>query len=532
MNIASHLSELSLETPDRKALIYPGGSLTYRELENLSNYCAIGLQDYGLGIGDRSVLMVKPGPEFLILCFGLIKLGAVPVLVDPGMGWKNLGKCLASALPVAFIGTPLAHVARILFGWARGTLRLKVTVGGLRFWSGISYRNLTEQGTASSLPFTSTLESAAAIVFTTGSTGVPKGVVYTHEMFNAQFKLLRDQFGITPGEVSLATFPLFALFDPALRVTTVFPRMDFTRPGRVDPEEILGPIQKYSCTHMFGSPALLDVVGRYAEGTPTRLPTLKRVLSAGAPVSAKTLRRFSKLLLGDADIHTPYGATEALPVCSISAREVLGDNGTAEGKGVCVGRPVTGVRVAIIGITEDPISRWSDELTLPAGEIGEIVVWGQNVSREYFELPQANERAKILSEEGVVGHRMGDLGYLDESGRLWFCGRKSHRVRTKSGTLFTVPCEGVFNQHAAVYRSALIGLGEPPDQEPVLCVELEQGYRKGSALADEILALGSSLPQTQAISRLLFHPSFPVDIRHNAKIFREKLAIWAARRTG
>jgi acyl-CoA synthetase (AMP-forming)/AMP-acid ligase II len=373
-------------------------------------------------------------------------------------------------------------------------------------------------------------EDTGAIVFTTGSTGVPKGVVYTHHMFNSQIELMRDQFEIEPGETELATFPLFALFDPALRVTTVFPKMDFTRPGRVDPREILNSIQEHECTHMFGSPALLDRVGRYAENRTVRLPTLRRVLTAGAPVSSKILRRFAELLEGDADIHTPYGATEALPVCSITSREVLLEDGTEKGKGVCVGRPLRNIRLEIIEITDDPIERWTDGLAVPPGVVGEIVVWGPNVSKEYFELPQANKEAKILSSEGMVGHRMGDLGYLDELGRVWFCGRKSHRVVTPAGTLFTVPCEGVFNQHRAVHRSALVGLGDPPNQEALLCVELEPEFKGTRQLEKEILALGASLPQTKTIKRLLFHPSFPVDIRHNAKIFREKLARWAAGR--
>jgi acyl-CoA synthetase (AMP-forming)/AMP-acid ligase II len=236
------------------------------------------------------------------------------------------------------------------------------------------------------------------------------------------------------------------------------------------------------------------------------------------------------LLEGEADIHTPYGATEALPVCSIRSREVLLEDGSQKGKGVCVGQPVSGVQLEIIKITDEPIERWSDDLCLPRGMIGEIVVWGPNVSKEYFELPLANKLAKICNVEGVIGHRMGDLGYLDESGRVWFCGRKSHRVITSSGTLYTVPCEGVFNQHPAVHRSALVGLGNPPNQEPVLCVELEPGFKGTKALQQEILELRKSSSQTETIKRLLFHPSFPVDVRHNAKIFRDKLAQWAARR--
>ena len=530
-NIAVHLAVRAREEPLQPALISRGTTLTYRELEQESNQCARGLKHLGIQRGSVVVLMVQPGCEFLILTFGLIKIGAIPVFVDPGMGWKNLGRCLNQAAPEAFIGVPRAHLARILFGWARSTIKLCVTVGGLRAWSGYSFTQLMKKGATGEFLDPIQLDSTepAAIVFTSGSTGLPKGVVYTHRILSSQVALLRDHFGIEPGEVNLATFPLFALFDPALRMTTVFPQMDFSRPARVDPAEIVRMVQTHQVTHMFGSPALLHRVGLYGEESDLELPTLKRVLSAGAPVSTKVLRRIAKMLGPDADIHTPYGATEALPVCSISSREVLREEGSAQGKGVCVGRPLPDVHLAVVRITDDPIEHWSDDLRVGEGEIGELVVWGPNVSSEYWGRKEANRQAKIQAPDQEIRHRMGDVGYLDSKGRVWFCGRKSHRVITSAGTLFTVPCEGIYNQHPEVYRSALVGVGRTPNQRPVLCVELEKRkHWKGSdVLKREILALGADVVETAQINTLLFHPDFPVDARHNAKIFREKLALWA-----
>ncbi len=205
-------------------------------------------------------------------------------------------------------------------------------------------------------------------------------------------------------------------------------------------------------------------------------------------------------------------------------------NATRQGQGVCVGRPLPGVHLWLIRIDDGPIKIWSDDLLVSPGEIGELVVWGSNVSREYFGRPEANDLAKIQGPDGEIRHRMGDLGYLDEEGQVWFCGRKSQRVITPQGTLFTVSCEAIFNQHPKVYRSALVGVGHPPQQKPVLCVELEEEEKKkkvSQELRQEILELGASHPHTKEIQTLLFHPSFPVDVRHNAKIFREKLARWA-----
>jgi acyl-CoA synthetase (AMP-forming)/AMP-acid ligase II len=189
--------------------------------------------------------------------------------------------------------------------------------------------------------------------------------------------------------------------------------------------------------------------------------------------------------------------------------------------------------VQIILISDDPIPTWSDDLILPAGQIGEIVVCGPIVTKEYFRRPDLTALSKIYDpKRNRIHHRMGDLGYLDDRGRIWFCGRKSQRVITSTRTFYTIPCEAVFNQHAQVRRSALVGVARNGSTEPVLCVELEKKSQGSDSkrLTNEILALGDAQTHTKEIQTVLFHPAFPVDIRHNAKIFREKLAQWATRK--
>jgi acyl-CoA synthetase (AMP-forming)/AMP-acid ligase II len=185
--------------------------------------------------------------------------------------------------------------------------------------------------------------------------------------------------------------------------------------------------------------------------------------------------------------------------------------------------------VRVIRISDEPIPSWSEGLALPAGETGEITVKGPVVTREYFRRPEATALAKIPEADGSVRHRMGDLGYFDDKGRLWFCGRKSHRVATPEETLFTIPCEGIFNAHPLVRRTALVGVGGKAGKVPVLCVELEP-EADGEKVRRELLETAARFPSTRRIRTVLFHPGFPVDIRHNAKIFRERLAAWAEER--
>ncbi|MBY0525903.1 MAG: AMP-binding protein [Gemmataceae bacterium] len=546
VNVASHLAALAQERPHALAVVFPHGRdrqghvsythYTFHQLHTVSDQLAHGLEAIGIRRGTRTVLMVRPSLEFFALTFALLKVAAAPVMVDPGMGVKRLGRCLAEAEPEAFIGIPKAHAARLILGWARRTIRICVTVGRRWCWGGHTLDQVQAIGERSG-PFEmarTAADETAAIAFTSGSTGVPKGVVYTHGIFVAQVEMLRQLYNIEPGEVDLPTFPLFALFAPALGMTCIIPDMDATRPAQVDPRKIVEAIDNFGVTNMFGSPALLDRVGRYGVKHDVRLPSLKRVISAGAPVHASILDRLQTLLAPGVQVFTPYGATEAMPVCSIGSDEILSRtrSHTAEGGGVCVGRPVAPVEANIIRISDDPIPLWSNDLVLAAGEIGEIVVKGPIVTREYYRRPESNALAKIADpEQGAFYHRMGDLGYRDDEGRLWFCGRKSHRVQTREGTLFTIPCEAVFNTHPAVFRTALVGVSDAGASRPVLCVELED--KSGSAdlekIKRELLALGEARPHTRGIETILFHPSFPVDIRHNAKIFREKLAVWAAR---
>jgi acyl-CoA synthetase (AMP-forming)/AMP-acid ligase II len=546
VNIAAYLPKMAEKQPHKPAVSFPTGRdkngrirythYTFRQLDFESDLIARGLDQVGVKRGVRTALMIKPSLEFFALTFAVFKVGAVPVLVDPGIGIRNLKSCLEQAEPEAFIGIPQAHMARAVLGWGRKTIRTRITVGKRLFWRGITLDRIRILGRSVSPRHMARTQKdeMAAILFTSGSTGPPRGAVYTHGNFAAQVESIRNTYHIEPGEIDLPTFPLFALFGPALGMAIVIPDMDPTRPAHVDPRKIIEAIQDFGITNMFGSPALIDRVGRYGQKRGVKLPTLRRVIAAGAPMPPAVLARFCAMLSPEAQVHTGYGATEAMPVSSIGSHEILNNTRyeTDAGKGVCVGKPVDGMRVSVVPITDSPIPLWNDSLTLPVGEVGEIAVKGPVATRAYYKQESATRLAKIY-EKNQKGfwHRMGDLGALDEQGRLWFFGRKFHRVITPSGTHFTIACEGVFNTHPKVFRTALTGVKIGGVVRPILCVELE-GHPKNpdrEAIRRELLELGALKPHTKEIKTILFHDGFPVDIRHNAKIYRDRLGVWASR---
>ncbi len=542
-NIADALRARTREAPDRVAMRIPAGrsadgqsawrTLSYAQLDRASDDIAAGLVEIGIGAGVRAVLMVRPGAALFELMFGLFKAGAVPVLVDPGIDRAALKECLREAQPQAFIGIPLAQAASLLLGWGRDSIRTRVTVGRRWGWSGPTLDEVRARGARAPRPQpVEAPDALAAILFTSGSTGIPKGVEYTHANFIAQVEMIRAAFDIRPGEIDLPTFPPFALFDPGLGMTSVIPEMDPTRPASADPCKLIDAIEQHRCTTLFGSPALLENLARHAEAHGVRLGGLRRVLSAGAPVRPEVVEQAYRMLPADAEVWTPYGATECLPVAVIEGREILALRAlTDAGGGICVGRPLARNTVRVIRIDDAPIDAWSEALLVEPGGIGEITVAGPTVTRGYFGRESATRLAKIRDADRLV-HRMGDVGYFDAAGRLWYCGRKSHRVTAGGVTLFTETVEGVFNAHPDVRRSALVGVGPLADRMPVICIEMRDRSRRAEwpRLESQLRELAGLHAISRGIDAFVLHDGFPVDIRHNAKIDRDQLARWAARR--
>ncbi|MDA0348536.1 MAG: fatty acid CoA ligase family protein [Verrucomicrobia bacterium] len=530
-NIARFLPKTAAAQPDDCALKIPQGwegemiryrSLSFSELESLSNACANLLIQRGIKRGTRVQLAVRPGLELILLTFALFKMGAVPVVIDPGMGRKHFLACVKRTRPEVLVGIPMAiWLSRLFWGSFKG-VKTRIFVGGgfEKQLSKLSSDPIMEETRSDDL---------AAILFTSGSTGAPKGVLYEHGMFDAQVRLIGETYGIERGEIDLPMLPVFALFNPAFGMTTVVPEMDPSRPATVDPRNIVQAILQNGVTSSFGSPVLWGKICKYCSEKHIQLPSIKRVLMAGAPVPPSLIEAFKKVIV-NGEIHTPYGATESLPVCSISGTRILEETmvKTNLEKGTCVGKAVSEMEVRVIAISDDAISTMDDAVPLPIGEIGELVVKGPVVTKGYDQLGEATAKAKIADGDSIW-HRMGDTGYLDEQGDVWFCGRVAERVQTESGVLFTDPVEAYFNQQPKVFRSALIGLGEAPHQAPAIVIEPEKDYwtddySDHQAWEKELLANVPPDSIASKVEKIFFYKNFPVDVRHNAKIHRLTLA--------
>jgi acyl-CoA synthetase (AMP-forming)/AMP-acid ligase II len=539
-NVARHLRIAATEQPDGLATKSPTGVLstgevrhevrTFRQLDQESDAATGYFLDAGITEGARVLLAVRPGHDLIVGMFALLKLGAVPVAIDPGMGWSAFLDCVRRSRPIALVGVRAATLLSRLPFAAFRTLRTRVTVGDGAWRRALATTSQPPRPLAAVRP-----DAPAAILFTSGSTGAPKGVCYTHGMFDAQIELVRTTYALRPGETDMAMLPLFALFNPALGATTVTPLLDPSKPLAADPAPLVSALIAEKVTRSFGSPAIWSKVADHCESRGLTLPDLRLLLIAGAPVSGELLAKL-RTIAPHCETHTPYGATECLPVTTITATELLGDARqlALRGQGTCVGRPVSGVEIRVIRETDGAIATLAEALTCAPGEIGEIIATGPSVTREYDGLPEATRLAKIADGDRIW-HRMGDLGSLDAEGRLFFFGRRVEKVRTVEGDLPTESLEPAFRQHPQAFRCALIGLGDAPRQTPALVVEPRAGSFPATdadreRFIAELRELGRIHPQSTVVKHIVFQRALPVDVRHNAKIHRLQLAKeWTAR---
>ncbi|MCX2924653.1 AMP-binding protein [Streptomyces sp. NEAU-W12] len=506
------------DRPDAPALVRcrKGASRTVSrgELARGCHHIARALYDVGVRPGHKAVVMTRDAYDLTAVSYALGVLGAVPVLIEPR---AEVGRCLRDVAPDVFIGEPLAHLGRRVLGWGRPHVRIPLVTGSVPLLPG---RRLVTRAPAGGVPPLRVREpdgdEPALIAFTSGSTGRPKGAEYRHATLAGQLDALSTLMGPRPDDVLLAGFLPVALLGPLLGPTTVVPAVNHLAPARTPPEELVEPILKHRATIVLASPAVLTLIAGHCARRGISLPSVRQVLSFGAPLRVRLCDALRDVVPDDAEILSVYGATECLPVSAIGDHDLRASRmrPPAGHAGTCLGRPLPGIHARI--------------LDADATGLGEIAVTGPTVSPAYHGRPDADSATKSVTGRGVL-HRTGDLGRLDDRDRLWFLGRKAHLVTGTGFTLATEDVEAAADTAPGVRRTALVGVGTAACRLPVLCVELLPSASRAAAL-EAVRAVVRDHPEGHRVGTLLLHPGFPTDPRHNSKIDRPRLADWAARR--
>ncbi len=541
MNVISLIEKEAEKTPHKKAVIFPRGEefTSYSYLELLNNCNKLSFFFSALGIKKRAhvLFFVKPSLNFSVITFSLFKLGAVPIFIDPGMGLSNLLSCVSKTKPEFLVTERKGILLRTFF--RKTFASIKKTICTKKFPAFFSIEKILATTTSPrEISFPKLFsEDAASIIFTSGGTGAPKGVLYTHGMFLEQVELLRREFSYTENDRDLPGFPLFSMMTIAMGVTSVIPELDPTKPALCEPGKIVKNIQDHKVTTIAGSPAIWERVGLYCKENKITLPTVRALVMFGAPIP-KRLHDLFHPILTNGSSYTPYGATECLPIASISAKE-LEETKLPESfpyKAICVGKVIFPTELKIVEETEKESESIENLKTLSSFEIGEILVKGKQVSPFYLGEKEATAKSKV-KDGSYFWHKMGDLGFLDQEGRLWFCGRKAHKVRISNPQkdYYSIPTELVFNDHKAIKKTALIYLKEELCVTPALVIERFDGKTKLSRkeqeeFKNELFDRALSHENTKEIKCFFLHKKLPVDRRHNIKIDRQFLSSYFNRR--
>jgi acyl-CoA synthetase (AMP-forming)/AMP-acid ligase II len=484
-------------------------ALTFADLETASAGVAALFWRAGLRPGDVALVFQPMSADLYVVLLALFRLGAVAMFVDPSAGRERLALCCATMPPKALVAIPKAHLLRL-------TVPSLARVP-LKFSTGMWIPGATSLRTACELEPRARLETVssdapALVTFTSGSTGEPKAAVRTHGFLLAQHEALAQTLGLEPGLVDLPTLPIFVLANLASGVTSVLPDADVRHPGAIDPEPVVAQVRAFDVASTAASPALLERVARHCRAKGVTLPSLRKVFAGGAPVFPVLVDELAAVA-PNADIVTVYGSTEAEPIAEVSRGDTSAEDveRTGRGAGLLAGKPVDSVRLCVVR------DRWGRPVgpydadafaaeRLPPGEVGEIVVSGRHVLPGYLG-GRGDEETKFRVE-GDVWHRTGDLGYLDDGGRLWLMGRCGARVADARGTLYPFAVEAAARRRAGVRRAALAAL----NGRRVLAVELEEGS-DGAAID----ALRHELAWA-CLDEVRVCKAIPVDARHNAKV--------------
>lgn len=484
--------------------------LTYEELHRASSSIAAQLRQSGLQPGAHVLIFHPVSIELYAVLLGIFRLGLTAVFVDPGQTREFMASCCRLVKPGAFIGSPRAHLLRLLCGEVRRIPR-RFHTGGLVPGS----QKLVLNSRAGDIPPVVEQDAAPALVtFTSGSTGAPKGIARSHAFLMAQHAALARSLELTPGEVDLATLPVFVLANLASGLTTVLADFPAGKPGAADGRRIRAQINDWQATRLAASPAFC---ARLVEAGVT-LPGMRKIYTGGAPVFPSLMERLAALCPSSA-VAAVYGSSEAEPMAHLEWSEVSRADLTAmrSGAGLLAGHCVPEVSVAVIDAEwGQPLEAMTAEefesRRLPPAEPGEIVVTGAHVVSGY--LHGAGDRETKFSVDGTVWHRTGDSGYFDASGRLWLMGRCAAVIQLTGGRKVWPFCI----ETALSFLPAVLGVAVLPWEEGVLAV-----LEAPESVLDEPLVSFLSANGVVAV----WFTAIPRDRRHNAKTdypaLREKL---------
>ncbi len=504
--------------------------VSWRQLDDRVRSLAAGLAGIGVQKGQRVSVLVPPGPTLTAVIYACLRIGAVVVVADAGLGVRGLSRAVRGAWPDVVIGElPGLSAARAL-GWPGTRISVARLPRASARFLGVSHdlTAIARAGASAPLPSEPAADDPAAILFTSGSTGPAKGVAYTHRQLSALRDVLSAHFDVSSDTGLVTGFAPFALLGPALGTRSATPDMDVSAPRTLTARAVAAAVRASDARIVFLSPAaILNVVATAGDLIADDRRALERVrtfLSTGAPVGEQLLAAAAQLM-PNAEPHTPYGMTECLLVTDVTLAGIRAVS-DAPDRGVCVGSPIASNRVLISAL--DAEGRATGTPSDEPGLLGEVVVSAPHLKTSYDRLWLTDLGAVRDTPAEGRWHRTGDVGHLDAEGRLWIEGRLPHVLVTADGPIAPVGPEQEIEHADAVRRAAVVGVGPEGLRQAVAVVETVPPVVRPGLASPELTADVRGCTALPLVAVLVV-PHLPTDIRHNSKIDRTRLSGWAGR---
>lgn len=507
MNIVNLFHNIADRHSNSIAIVEKNNSITYKELQRQVIQTAVLFESKGIKKGDRILVFVPMSIDLYRVILAIFHCGATAVFLDEWVNKKRMEVCCELADCQGFVGV---WKARVLSFFSKELRRIPVK---------LPLRNpqlpLIHKKESIHEASVVTAEDSALITFTTGSTGIPKAADRTHGFLKAQFDVLKTKINPQVGDVAMPVLPIVLLINLASGSTSVIAEFNGRKPQKWKPEKTIRQIKKHKVNRITASPFFIKGLAKSFIKKRENPGFIRQIFTGGAPVfpdEAKTyLEGFP-----NTKIQILYGSTEAEPISGIEAEKLASIPKNDQKDGLNVGKihPKTQLRVIPIIPENLAFSNQNDfdSIMMKKGEIGEIIVAGDHVLKQYFNNQKAWNENKI-PVGSQVWHRTGDSGFLDKNGDLFLTGRCKQLIKKDTDWLSPF----IYENRLQVLPEIEIGTILNIDSQLVMVAELAECALKEFARKRIYESFSGEF------DKLVFIKKIPRDPRHHSKIEYGKL---------
>ncbi|MBI5586773.1 MAG: AMP-binding protein [Deltaproteobacteria bacterium] len=498
------LQDTSQRTPEKTALVHTGYSVSYGEILKRSTGLACALQGFGLKKGDRVVIALDNGAEYLVAYFGTLLAGCVTVPINPLTSAAGCFKIMANCCPKAVIAGPalLRSLEQrkspfsFLFVLVSGDLNTAGPSGILL----TSFEECCTQGAGKLKYGARTDEDLASIIYTSGTTGEPKGVMLSHRNLSANTGSIVDYLGLSEADSVMVVLPFHYSYGNSLLLTHVMQSGTLVVANSfIYPNVIIDRIQKERVTGFAGVPSTFAILCHRSNFKNSEFPHLRYITQAGGPMPHAMAYEILKTV-PHIKLYIMYGQTEASARLSYLPPEDL------HRKHGSVGKAIPGVKLEVLNDKGEPVK---------PGETGEITARGGNIMLGYWENPE--ETSKVIREGRLF---TGDMATVDEEGYIYIVSRKRDMIKSGAHRIAPREIEEVILEHPSVIEAAVVGKPDPMLGESICAFVV---LKDGQACAEnELMRLcGANLPPFKMPKKIYFVSSLPKT--QSGKVMKEEL---------